>query len=225
MLHSAGNPAVFTTVLASSFSLALDTGTLLDHAVHDHATHAGQSNMEVPLDETFEWYHREVSNDTDYPLRLMTFPHVNGLNDSTIHVNDDKPIPWLESNYENLNKFSSVCYYFGKALHKRMAADGQVVPVGLVKNCWGGSLIEAWVPQRDANGETYCTDRKVREGRTPGKLFNSMITPVSNATIKGWLWYQVGQFVFYSCWCCGWCTLSERCGLLFSGRAKRWQPG
>jgi hypothetical protein len=149
--------------------------------------------MEVPLDETFEWYHRDVSNDTNYPLRLMTFPHVNGLNDSTVHVNDDKPIPWLESNYENLNKFSSVCYYFGKALHKRMAADGEVVPMGLIKNCWGGSLIEAWVPERDAAGDTYCTDRKVRDGRTPGKLFNSMITPVSNATIKGWLWYQVGK--------------------------------
>jgi hypothetical protein len=153
--------------------------------------------MEVPLDESFEWYHREVSNDTDYPLRLMTFPHVNGLNDSTIHVNDDKPIPWLESNYENLNKFSSVCYYFGKALHKRMAADGEVVPMGLVKNCWGGSLIEAWVPEHDASGNTYCTDRKVREGRTPGKLFNSMITPVSNATIKGWLWYQVGHMLVF----------------------------
>ena len=104
---------------------------------------AGQSNMEVPLDETFEWFHRDVSNDTDYPIRTMVFPHVQGLNESTIHVNDDRPIPWLEANYDTLSTFSSVCYYFGKALHKRMAADGEVVPMGLVKNCWGGSLIEA----------------------------------------------------------------------------------
>ena len=49
------------------------------------------------------------------------------------------------------------------------------------------------MPERDSIGEPYCSDRKVREGRTPGKLYNSMITPVSNATIKGWLWYQVGR--------------------------------
>lgn len=73
-----------------------------------------------------------------------------------------------------------------------MAADGNVVPIGLVKNEWGGSMIEAWVPEANAvTGETYCTDRKTRVGRTPGKLFNSMIMPVSNVTIKGWLWYQV----------------------------------
>lgn len=83
-------------------------------------------------------------------------------------------------------------YYFGRALHKRMAADGDIVPIGLVKNEWGGSMIEAWVPETNAiTGEQYCTDRNVRVGRTPGKLFNSMIVPVSNTTIKGWLWYQV----------------------------------
>jgi sialate O-acetylesterase len=75
-----------------------------------------------------------------------------------------------------------------------LQADGDVVPIGLIKNEWGGSLIEAWVPDRSsATGETYCTGRKNRTGRTPGKLFNSMIMPVSNATIRGWLWYQGEQ--------------------------------
>ena len=46
----------------------------------------GQSNMAVPLDETFEWFNPDVSNDTDYPINVMAFPHVNGLNHSTIHV-------------------------------------------------------------------------------------------------------------------------------------------
>ena len=74
----------------------------------------GQSNMGVPLDETFEWFHPEVcfaqvslhfaqilqtllhfitiflsqqvANDTDYPIRVMAFPHIAGLNASTIHV-------------------------------------------------------------------------------------------------------------------------------------------
>ena len=70
--------------------------------------------MGVPLDETFEWFHPEVcfaqvslhfaqilqtllhfittflsqqvANDTDYPIRVMAFPHIAGLNASTIHV-------------------------------------------------------------------------------------------------------------------------------------------
>ena len=107
--------------------------------------------MEVPLDETFDWFDPAVANDTDYPIRLLEIPHVNGLNDSTIRIgNSNSALKWSESSYDTLNKFSSVCYYFGKALHKRMAADGSVVPMGLVKNCWGGSLIEAWVPERSA---------------------------------------------------------------------------
>ena len=104
----------------------------------------------------------------------------------------DDSIPWLISSYENLTPFSAVCYYFGKALYKRMAAEGDVVPIGLIKNEWGGSLIESWVPESNpATGETYCTERESRQGRTPGKLYNSMIMPMSNLTIKGVIWYQV----------------------------------
>jgi hypothetical protein len=57
-----------------------------------------------------------------------------------------------------------------------MAAEGDVIPMGLIENEWGGSMIEAWVPELNAaTGETYCTERNTRTGRTPGKLFNSMI--------------------------------------------------
>ena len=93
-----------------------------------------------------------------------------------------------------ISHLSAVCYYFGKALHKRMSAEGEVVPIGLLKIEWGGSMIESWVPEANpVTGETYCTERESRVGRTPGKLYNSMIMPVSNVTIKGWLWYQGEQ--------------------------------
>jgi sialate O-acetylesterase len=85
----------------------------------------GQSNMAVPLDETFEWFHPSVANDTDYPIHILEFPHITGLNTSTIHVQADSPIPWLNSTYDHLTSFSAVCYYFGKALHKRLAAGGR----------------------------------------------------------------------------------------------------
>jgi sialate O-acetylesterase len=107
-------------------------------------------------------------------------------------VQTDDPIPWLTSSYDSLTPFSAVCYYFGKALYKRMAEEGDAVPIGLIKNEWGGSLIESWVPDSNpSTGKTYCTERESREGRTPGKLYNSMIMPMSNLTIKGVLWYQV----------------------------------
>eukprot|EP00039_Didymoeca_costata_P016958 m.310249 g.310249 ORF g.310249 m.310249 type:complete len:695 (+) comp16474_c1_seq2:136-2220(+) len=156
----------------------------------------GQSNMGVPLEQTFEWFHPDVCNDTSYPINLLKFPHINGLNDSTIHVMNDEPIPWMKSNYTNLATFSAVCYYFGKSLYRHMAADGEIIPMGMVMNEWGGSLIEAWVPDNSpATGELYCSDqsRHNRTGRTPGKLYNSMIVPVSNLTIRGWIWYQGEQ--------------------------------
>ena len=62
------------------------TLTLANVLFGDVWTCGGQSNMAVPLDETFEWFHPHVSNDTDYPINVMAFPHVNGLNHSTIHV-------------------------------------------------------------------------------------------------------------------------------------------
>jgi sialate O-acetylesterase len=163
----------------------------------------GQSNVGVPLDETFDW--SGIANDTNYPIHVMDFPHVTGVNSSTLHVGsgtfhnspgvkyyvgNGAPIPWLPVS----NHFSAICYYFGRALYKRMAAEGDVVPIGLVSNHWGGSMIESWVPETNAaTDEVYCTDRKSRVGRTPGKLFNSMIMPVTNATIKGWFWYQGEQ--------------------------------
>ena len=160
--------------------------------------------MAVPLSETFSWFHKDVSNDTNYPINILRFPHVSGLNASTIRVglggrkdprkHRDEPVPWQISSYDSLSPFSAVCYYFGKALYKRMAADGEVVPLGLVMNEWGGSLIESWVPERSAStGAAYCTDRATRAGRTPGKLFNSMIMPVSNTTMRGMIWYQGEQ--------------------------------
>jgi hypothetical protein len=62
------------------------TLTLANVLFGDVWTCGGQSNMAVPLDETFEWFHPHISNDTDYPINIMAFPHVNGLNHSTIHV-------------------------------------------------------------------------------------------------------------------------------------------
>lgn len=80
----------------------------------------GQSNMAVPLDETFEWFHQDVANDTDYPINVLEFPHVNGLNHSTIHVANDDTIPWLKSTYDNLTSFSAVWCGFSQTLWCRL---------------------------------------------------------------------------------------------------------
>ena len=178
---------------------AEDAGGTSEEACTRRTAHVERTTCpRVPLDETFEW--AGIANDTNYPIRVMNFPHVPGINTSTLHVGEgafpdkqryaggDAPIPWLSSTYDNLTPFSAICYYFGRALHKRMAAEGDAVPLGLVSDHWGGSLIESWVPETNAaTNEIYCTDRNSRVGRTPGQLFNTMIMPVSNATIKGWV--------------------------------------
>ena len=72
--------------------------TLADVLFGDVWACGGQSNMGVPLDETFEWYHPDISNDTDYPINVMAFPHVNGLNRSTIHVENGRQYPCASTN-------------------------------------------------------------------------------------------------------------------------------
>ena len=84
----------------------------------------GQSNMGVTLNETFEWFHPDVAKDIDYPIHLLKFPHVPGVDDPTIHVGRggrhdypprgyDDPLPWRNSTHSHLTVFSAVCYYFG----------------------------------------------------------------------------------------------------------------
>jgi len=95
---------------------------------------SGQSNMEWPLNKSFE-SEKDIAGAANPNLRLFTVPKLK----ANEPVNDVKS-SWQESNPETVKNFSAVAYYFGRDLQK---ARG--VPIGLIHTSWGGSPAEVWV--------------------------------------------------------------------------------
>ncbi len=96
---------------------------------------SGQSNMEWPV---------ENSKDGDLDLtaanrRRIRLLHVNQMGSQ--EPLEDVDQAWRVANRESVKSFSAVGYYFGVQLQESLN-----VPIGLIRNAWGGSSAEAWAP-------------------------------------------------------------------------------
>ena len=125
---------------------------------------------------------RELGEDTNLGqwTRGVELPWSRASNES---ISDDHK----SANDDNWLYMSAVCYLFGKELH---AALG--VPVGLLNTNWGGTRIEDWCPA-EAIADCASEEGGAREVGRPlvaTHLFNAMISPLLNHTIKGAIWYQ-----------------------------------
>ena len=128
--------------------------------------------------------------------------------------------PQWGKSYNLYSQFSATCFYFGTALtdHRRQtdiasssryssssgsteagsSAQGKDIPIGLIQSAIGGSMIEAWMPDRALS---KCTNESLAgKGQSPpSRLFKGMIAPFVNFTLNGWLWYQVRRD--FACYC------------------------
>ena len=150
---------------------------------------SGQSNMEQPVkgyfgQPTFDSQEAIVKANNGN-LRLFTAE----LQADTLPLTDLKEFRgWQSATPEGVKEFSAVAYFFGKQLQ-----DILDVPVGMIHNSWGGSLVEAWISHEVLSSiqEVDLADVDLRRGnRFPTVLFNAMINPLIPYTIKGALWYQ-----------------------------------
>ena len=163
----------------------------------------GQSNMEFPVGKD-TWskgmvgWEEELA-DSDYPdIRLFRAEHQLSLDVEK----DDVAGKWLVCNADNADNFSAVAFVFGKRLHKELG-----VPVGLVQDAWGGTIIEAWTKMSIMEDnleysevlEKYSFDKMDKAGypwKVPSILWNGMIAPIAGFTVKGNIWYQGESNVF-----------------------------
>lgn len=166
----------------------------------------GQSNMEFPICRQGDgsWATgmlgaEEELADSDYPeIRLFQVAHQLAPDGGK----DDVEGKWTVCNAGDLYDFSAVAYVFGKRLHKELG-----VPVGIVQDTWGGTIIEAWTSMEIMENnpdyadvlERYSLEKMEKAGypwKVPSTLWNGMIAPIAGFTVKGNIWYQGESNVF-----------------------------
>ncbi|XP_078102720.1 sialate O-acetylesterase [Sander vitreus] len=170
----AGGPYNVTAAVHNS------TATLTDVLFGDIWLCGGQSNM---------WFQTSQIFNASEELNLAAkFPHVRtfmaSLKMSETELTDliEVELPWSVPP-ANLTEFSAVCWLFGRYLYKTLQ-----YPIGLVESCWGGTPVEVWSSSRALQ---QCGLEQTNTGpKENSVLWNAMIHPLLNMTIKGAIWYQ-----------------------------------
>ncbi|XP_070684761.1 sialate O-acetylesterase [Pempheris klunzingeri] len=141
----------------------------------------GQSNMYFKMSEIF--------NASEEMALAEKYPHVRtfmaALKQSETELTDliGVEIPWSVPTKRKVADFSAVCWLFGRYMF-----DILKYPIGLVESCWGGTPVEVWSSSRALK---QCGLEENGNGpKVNSILWNSMIHPLLNMTIKGALWYQ-----------------------------------
>ncbi len=151
---------------------------------------SGQSNMEMSLmgigPSGVIGASQYIAESKIYPgLRLFNVPQK-----SSVAPEKDCQGRWLPSSPEALKGFSAIGYLYGLQLHRLLN-----VPIGIVNASWGGTIIEAWM---DADAQKEFTDvdlnelynEKLQVYNKPISLYNGMIAPLTNFSLRGFIWYQ-----------------------------------
>lgn len=147
---------------------------------------SGQSNMEWSGLNNNKQSLDEAPNANNQQIRFFHIPR-----STSDYPQDDLKASWKVCNPEDMKKFSSIGYFFGKKLNKELS-----VPVGLINASWGGTPAEVWTPK-----EVFVEDAGLNEASkkayvtpwwpvVPSKTFNAMIHPLTNFSIAGAIWYQ-----------------------------------
>lgn len=149
---------------------------------------SGQSNMEMPMagfrDQPINNVNDLLMDADNSQIRLYTVKKA-----SVETPQDTFTGNWSVANAETVKQFSAVGYMYARILQQKLK-----VPVGMICSSWGGSRIEAWIEDQeirkfpDAFSQT--TQEKTPQHHKASRLFNGMISPLLNFTIKGALWYQ-----------------------------------
>ncbi len=163
---------------------------------------SGQSNMEMPLKG---FYNNPImgANETiansakNKGIRFVTIPKV-----ASMTAKDTVEGKWKESNPKNAADFSATAYHFAQTLTNSLN-----VPIGIIVSSWGGTRVEGWLNREiletypDVNLDEEVVNAMSSSSR-PMVMYNGMIHPLINYTIKGFIWYQgesnVGKHEVYA---------------------------
>eukprot|EP01084_Bolivina_argentea_P088129 159117_1 len=157
---------------------------------------AGQSNMQLELHFTFSrnYTYDNITKLGKYSnIRFFTSADGNRANETfVIPVNNGKggEYRWNQVNSTTihlLDLFSAACFYTAQFLTDNHAMSD--VNFGLIDTAVGGTIVEAWTKNHTI--DKYCVANTTAcPGPGCGGLYNGMVMPWINMTIKTALWYQ-----------------------------------
>ncbi|XP_077993426.1 sialate O-acetylesterase-like [Glandiceps talaboti] len=163
---------------------------------------SGQSNMEFTVFQAFN-ASEEAKDAINYPdIRLFAADKV--YTEQELFDLQSVMEPWTRPSAKavannSFTYFSAVCWFYGRDLYNHFK-----YPIGLIDTTWGGTPIEAWssadalakcnVPpysRTEVVKTEYGKDKEKVDGPDAHMvLWNAMIHPFLNMTIKGAIWYQ-----------------------------------
>lgn len=132
---------------------------------------SGQSNMQMPVmgfkSQPVEGsFNALIDAPAHNNVRLFHVPKV-----ANSSPKEDVDAKWERSSIGSVSVFSAVGYFFAVRLSASLG-----VPVGVIESDCGATRIESWMSGSGQNGGF--------------DFFNSMIWPLRNFTLRGFLWYQ-----------------------------------
>jgi len=189
---------------------------------------SGQSNMEMPLARVSGTY-SGIQN-AEAEIAAANFPEIRlfqvGNFSSKAPLLDVEtgismygvPVAkcqWQACTPESVPTFASTAYFFARELHRELK-----IPIGIIDASWGGTRAESWMPAAGLKALGYSNElertktlpQKAGE-KIPTRLFNGMIHPLRNFTIRGVVWYQGEQNA----------AEANRYGQLFITLIKQWR--
>ncbi|MEI8086278.1 MAG: sialate O-acetylesterase [Paludibacter sp.] len=149
---------------------------------------SGQSNMEMPMvgfnDQPIVGMNDVLVDAENDNLRLFTVKRsaMDSPQDTCTGI-------WDVANAKSVGKFSAVGYLYARELQRKLN-----VPVGIICSSWGGTRIESWMSKEAISNfpisKAKTPVKPAGDPSQPSRLFNGMIHPILNFTIKGAIWYQ-----------------------------------
>ncbi|QKJ32555.1 hypothetical protein HQ865_23255 [Mucilaginibacter mali] len=183
-----------------------NTITLTDVYVGEVWQCAGQSNMDLTLNNTSQFKDRFADTIKNANLPLMRYMNMRPPRNSTAN--------WQVISPATAGGCSATGFFFGKEILKSVDCA-----VGLMVTAVGGTLIETWFDQ-----ETVAADPGMRTTKNiaAGSNFNKYVAPVVGYGIKGTVWIQGEQNTYDT-------VMTPRYGvqfkMLINGWRKAWGQG
>ncbi|XP_075377036.1 sialate O-acetylesterase isoform X2 [Mycteria americana] len=199
-----GPSGTWTTVLdpmdqGGPYALTAGQGsenvTLRDVYFGDVWLCSGQSNMAMTVLQIAN-ASQELAAAARYPY-VRVFAAAPARSEVELEDLERIDLPWSIPTAENLGHgnftyFSAVCWLLGRYLYEALR-----YPIGLVEAAWGGTPIEAWSSRRalrvcglPEDAGSISSHPHLSGPQTPSVLWNAMIHPLLNMTLRGVAWYQ-----------------------------------